>query len=254
MTGSAAAPDSRASSSSSASVIFTRICRPNASVARSCMSVVIATAQPVPSPPRMFSCGTGLLDEELVELGLTGDLAQRADLDRVLLHVHEEVGQALVPRRLGVGAGDEHAPLRVVGERRPHLLAGHDPLVAVAHRARLQRREVRAGLGLREALAPDLVGAEDRLEAAALLVLGTVRDDGRPAHREAEDVDGARRLRARELLVVDRLLDERRPAPAVLLRPGHAGPPVLVQAPLPRPAELEAGDVAVGLRIVVIRG
>ena len=33
----------------------------------------------------------GLFDEQLVELRLAGDLAQRADLDRVLLHVHEEV-------------------------------------------------------------------------------------------------------------------------------------------------------------------
>jgi hypothetical protein len=30
----------------------------------------------------------------------------------------------------------------VVRERRPHLLARDDPLVAVAHRARLQRGEV----------------------------------------------------------------------------------------------------------------
>ena len=65
---------------------------PKASVARSCMSVVMATAQPLPSPPTMFSCGDPrLLHEELVELGLAGDLAQRAHLDGVLLHVHEEV-------------------------------------------------------------------------------------------------------------------------------------------------------------------
>ena len=38
----------------------------------------------------------GVLDEQLVELGLARDLAQRAHLRRVLLHVHEEVGQALV--------------------------------------------------------------------------------------------------------------------------------------------------------------
>src|ERR1700750_3278681 len=51
-----------------------------------------------------------------------------------------------------------------------------------------------------------------------------------------------------------RSLAGRPPAPAVLLGPRHAGPPVLVQAPLPRPAELEAGDVAVGLRTGVVRG
>ena len=73
-----------------------------------------------------------VLDEELVELRLAGDLAQRPDLDRVLLHVHQEVGQALVLRRLGVGARDEHAPLRVLRAAGPDLLAGDDPAVAVA--------------------------------------------------------------------------------------------------------------------------
>src|SRR5438105_3907545 len=37
-----------------------------------------------------------LLDEQLVELRLAGDLAQGTDLDGLLLHVHEEVGQSLV--------------------------------------------------------------------------------------------------------------------------------------------------------------
>ena len=57
-----------------------------------------------------------LLDEDLVELALAGDLDQRPDLDALLLHVHQEVGEALVLGGVGVGAGDEHAPLRVLGE------------------------------------------------------------------------------------------------------------------------------------------
>ncbi len=74
----------------------------------------------------------GLLDEELVELRLAGDLAQRADLDGVLLHVHQEVGEALVLGGLAVGARDEHAPLGVLGAAGPDLLAGDDPFVALA--------------------------------------------------------------------------------------------------------------------------
>src|SRR5437763_1960468 len=45
-----------------------------------------------------------LLDEQLVELRLARDLAQRANLNPILLHVHQEVGEALVLRRLGVAA------------------------------------------------------------------------------------------------------------------------------------------------------
>ena len=131
--------------------------------------------------------------------------------------------------RVAVGARDEHAPLRLVGERRPHLLAGHDPVVAVAHGARLHRRQVGAGLGLGEALAPDLLGGEDRLQVALLLLLGAVRDDRRPAHGQAEHVGELGRPRAHDLLVEDRLLDQRGAAAAVLLRPGEPRPAGLVQ-------------------------
>ena len=35
---------------------------------------------------------------------------------------------------VGVGAGEQDAPLGPLGRRGPHLLAGDDPLVAVAAR------------------------------------------------------------------------------------------------------------------------
>ena len=88
----------------------------------------------------------------------------------------------------------------------------------------LQRCEVRARLGLREPLAPDLLRGEDRLQIALLLLLGAVGDDHRAAHHEPEDVGGSRRLGSSELLAEDRLLDQRGPSAAVLLWPRHAGP------------------------------
>ena len=75
----------------------------------------------------------GVGEEDLVELGLAGHLAQRPDLDAGRLHVDDERGEAGVLHRFGVGAHDEQAPARQVGERGPHLLAVDDPLVAVAH-------------------------------------------------------------------------------------------------------------------------
>ena len=115
-------------------------------------AVVHAADDVLDRNPRLF-------DEQLVELGLAGDLDQRPDLDALLLHVHQEVGEPAVLGRVRVRAREQHAPLGVMGERRPHLLAGHDVRVAVQHRARLQRRQVRARLRLAEPLAPDLVGA-----------------------------------------------------------------------------------------------
>ena len=138
---------------------------------------------------------------------------------------------------VGIGAGDQHAPLRVLGEGRPDLLPADHPFVAVLDRARLQRGEVGAGLGLGEALAPDLLAGQDRLQVALLLLLGAVGDHDRAAHRQAEHVGGARRLLAGRLADEDRLLDHRRAAAAVLLRPGDPGPAGLVQLVLPLAAE-----------------
>ena len=178
-----------------------------------------------------------LLDEDLVELALAGDLDQRLGLHPGLLHVHQEVGEALVLGGVGVGAGDEHAPLGVLGEGRPDLLPGDDPFVAVLDRLRLQRGEVGARLRLGEALAPDLLGGEDRLQVALLLLVGAVGDHDRAAHRQAEHVGRARRFLAGRLADEDRLLDQGRAAAAVLLRPGDPGPTGLVQLALPLAAE-----------------
>src|SRR3954454_19759508 len=106
----------------------------------------------------------GLLEEDLVELGLAGDLAKRPDVDVRLVHVEDEVGDPLVLGGVLVGAGEQHAVLRFVRVGGPDLLAGHLPRTVRLDRARLQRREVGTGLRLREALAPDLFAREDRVE------------------------------------------------------------------------------------------
>ena len=120
-----------------------------------------------------------LVEEHLVELGVAGDLHERPHLDAGRLHVDDEIRDALVLRRVGVGARQADAPARELRVRRPHLLAREQPAVVDAHRARLQRREVGAGVGLAEELAPDLVGGEDRREPALLLLVGAVREQRR---------------------------------------------------------------------------
>jgi hypothetical protein len=201
----------------------------------------------VDAPDDVLDRDPRLFDEELVELGLAGDLDQRPDLDAVLLHVHQEVREAAVLGDVGVRAGEQHAPLGLVRERRPHLLAGDDVLVALAHGSSLERGQVGARLGLAEALAPHLVGAQDRREEARLLVVGAVGDHGRPAHRQPEHVGHLRGAGARDLLEEDRLLDLGRAGAAVLARPREAGPAALVELALPFAAEGEGVLVAVGL-------
>jgi hypothetical protein len=194
----------------------------------------------------------GGLDEELVELGLARDLAQRAHVDLVLLHVQQEVGEPLVLGGLGVGAGDQHAPLGLVGEGGPDLLAADPPAAVVPGGPRLQRRQVGPRLGLREPLAPDLLGRQDRLQETLLLLLGPVRDHDRAAHHEAEHVRRSWSLRPRELGAEDRLLDQRGAPAPVLRRPRDARPAVGVQLALPLALELEHGLIAARRRPGVI--
>ena len=101
-------------------------------------------------------------EEDLVEAGPAGHLAQRADLDAGGLHVDDEAGEALVLGQVGVGAGDDLADVAVLGARRPDLLAGDAPLVAVADGPGLQAGQVAAGAGLGEQLAADGVAAVHR--------------------------------------------------------------------------------------------
>ena len=83
-----------------------------------------------------------VVEEDLVELGVTGDLHERPHLDARRVHVDHEVREAAVLRHVGVRAREQHPPARQVCERRPHLLAVDHPLVAVAHRARRQPGDV----------------------------------------------------------------------------------------------------------------
>ncbi len=73
-----------------------------------------------------------------------------------------------------------------------------------------------------------------------LLLLGPVRDQRRCEQALSEEADPSRRAGEGVLLVEDDLLDDPRPAPAVLLRPGHPDPLVAAEDALP----LDPGVVA----------
>ena len=111
-------------------------------------------------------------EEHLVEGVGAGHLHDRADLDAGRVHRADEVGDALVLRHIGVGAGDEDAELGEVGQRGPDLLAVDHVLVAVADRPGAEVGEVGAGAGLAEQLAPDLLAGEQRQQVAVAAAPG----------------------------------------------------------------------------------
>ena len=112
------------------------------------------TTSPTPSTPARWraSCGRSsqpavgradeavvghehVVEEHLVEHRHPGQLAQRPDVDAGRRHVDHEAGDAVVARRVGIGAGQADPPVGLVGHRRPHLLAVDRP-AAVDRRGR----------------------------------------------------------------------------------------------------------------------
>src|SRR5690606_1666991 len=112
----------------------------------------------------------------------------------------------------------EH-PVRLVRVRGPDLLAVHDEVVAVEHRARLERGEVAAGARLRVALTPADLAAHDLRQVLPLLLLGAELEQGRADHREAEADQRRGQAAARQLLAQHPRLLAREAAAAVLARP-----------------------------------
>ena len=216
-------PDRRAGRGRPASAISRssswrrRTWRKKARPARSFMSVVSATFQPLPTPPTTLSSGirassrNSSLNSDSPVIWRSGTTWTPSCSMSSRKYV-----SPLCLGRLGVGARDEHAPLGVLGAAGPHLLAGDDPVVAVLDRARLQRREVRAGVGLGEALAPDLARRRGSRQVALLLRVGAPHHHRRPGQQQAEHVGRQRRAGAAELLEEDRRLGQRRAAAAVL--------------------------------------
>ena len=178
-----------------------------------------------------------VVEEDLVELRLARDLPERPHLDAGRVHVDDQVGQVAIPRRVRVALRDEDAKVCDVGERRPDLLPVHDVGVAAPLGAGARGREVGAGIGLREALAPDLLGREDLREMRLLLLVAAVGHDRRACHAEPDHADVARGVRPRHLLVEDRLEAVGRARAAELLRPGQAGVARVVEHPAPLAAE-----------------
>src|SRR5207245_11221467 len=115
-----------------------------------------------------------VVEENLVELGFAGELAQRPYRDPRRLHVDEQEADALVLGGGGVGADEQEAPVGDVRHAGPDLLAVHDEVIAVAHAARLEIREIRTRVRLRESLAPELVGREDLRMVTLMLRRGHV--------------------------------------------------------------------------------
>ena len=167
----------------------------------------------------------------------------RPDLDSRRAHVADEPRQAVVSSRRRVGPHEELLEVGVLRVGRPHLDARHDDVVAVDDATGREGREIGAGVRLGEALTPERFPGQDPRQMVGLLLVRPAGDQRRPRmhQRDVRRVDVVRRVRPRQLLVPDHLLEGAQAAAAVLLRPGDARPAVLVELPLPCAIEVGRG-------------
>ena len=192
-----------------------------------------------------------LVEEELRELRGPEHGLQRPYLDAGQVHRQHQPGDAVVLLHVGVGAHEQLAEVADLTERAPDLLTGHHVVIAVADGPRAERSEVGAGLGLREALAPDLLAAKDLRQVRLLLCLSSLRHDRGPGVQQPHEVHpDVRRAGSRGLFEEDELLARWCVPTAVGLGPAQPGVPALEEAALPVgvPGSARRPVVAAGLR------
>ena len=111
-----------------------------------------------------------------------------AELDQLLLaydarrvHVDQEEREAVVSG-IGVGLGHQHDEVGTVAVGDERLGPVDDVLVTVAHRSRLDPRDVGARVGLGDAQAGDLLAPDGRRQVTLLLILGAEGENRGSGH------------------------------------------------------------------------
>ena len=175
---------------------------------------------------------------------------QRPHGDARRLHIDEQIADAVMFGRFGIGAHQQKAPIGEMRARGPHLLPVDKEMVAAIDGARPEASKVAAGAGFGKALTPALLAGEDARQMALFLRLGAALDQ-----RRTQEVDGAsprqdRGAGAEILLVENHLLHKAGAAPAIFFRPGNPDPAGGVHLFLPGDALFQGiavgGDALVG--------
>src|SRR6266508_3293686 len=121
----------------------------------------------------------------------------------------------------------------------PDLLAIDDVAAIPSLGPGLDTGQVTARVGLREALAEEVLGREDARQVGPLLRFARVGNERRTGHVEPYGIRELGGPRAGHLLVEDRLLHDRGPAAAVSC--GPLEPDIARPVELPLPVDQESG-------------
>src|SRR5215510_6492011 len=137
--------------------------------------------------------------------------------------------------RVRISARQQDTHIRDMCHTGPDLLLIDDKIIAVLDRPGLQRGQIRAGVRLRKALAPDLLGTQNAWNIALFLLLCPVYHQRRTNDHQPESVGHRRRLGSRQFLLEDRLLQQCCTTPAIRFRPVNTGPASIEHFFLPGP-------------------
>ena len=173
-----------------------------------------------------------VVEEHLIHFVIAGERDDRLHAHAGLIHLEQQKRNALLRPALGARA---HETEDVIGEMRvrgPDLRAVHDVVVAVAHGARLQTREVRTRSRFRIALAPVVFAGEHLRQIAGFLFFARISEQRRRQQIRAL-IQHARRTGARAFLAEDEQLRRRPAGAAVLRRPMHRAPAAAIELLLP---------------------
>src|SRR5439155_19486982 len=176
-----------------------------------------------------------VLEEHLGEALVAVETPEAPHRDTLGGERHEEVGHPPVPlgRRVGAEEAEQVGAERPPG--RPRLLAGETPPPGrlVPHGGALDAGQVAAGVALRPALAPEVLGRRHPGQDAVLLLLGAELEQRRGEQEDAVLGDALRTAGPVVLLLEEQPLDQARLAAAVLPRPRDDGPAGAEQRALP---------------------
>ncbi len=181
--------------------------------------------------------------EDLVELALAGDHLDRTHLDAGLVHRHQQERDALVLRRVGVGASEREDVVGEMAGRGPDLLTVEHPFVTVEFGLEPDVAEIGAGVRFGVPLAPRVRAGQHPRDVVRLLLLGSPQQQRVAEHLDAEQIvrTAGRHSGSGELLGQDDLLGRAQPRSAVLDRPARSEVVRLVQRLAPFGHELEDG-------------
>ncbi|MNX94045.1 hypothetical protein D3C86_1262610 [compost metagenome] len=143
-------------------------------------------------------------------------------------HVDQQERNASLLTGLGVGAHQAEHPVGKVRQGGPGLLAVDHVVIALAHRAGFQRRQIRAGPGFGVALAPPVLTGKNPGKEVCFLLGGAELDDHRGDHFQAER-HHFRCARGKAFFVENMLLHGTPAGAAELDRPPRREPALAVE-------------------------